>query len=107
MTKAKTELGPCRVRSETDHPCLRPAVMEIGGIPFCESCAREQEAYFEIGELTQPLANDRTRQVRDFRSGEWPFRSLLKVLGRMRRELAVGNGEAETERAKATVGSLD
>jgi hypothetical protein len=26
--------------------------MEIWGIPFCESCAREQEAYFAIGELT-------------------------------------------------------
>lgn len=107
MTKAKTELGPCRVRSETDHPCLRPAVTEIGGIPFCESCAREQEAYFEIGELTQPLANDRTKQVHDFRPGEGPFRPLLKVLGRMRRELAGRNGEVKTERAKATVGSLE
>jgi hypothetical protein len=107
LTKAKTGLGPCRVRSETDHPCLRPAVVEIGGIPFCESCAREQEAYFEIGELTQPLANDRTEQARDFRPDESPFGPLLKALGRMRRELTGHTGEAESERAKATVGSLE
>jgi hypothetical protein len=30
--------------------------VEIRGIPFCESCAREQEAYFAIGELTQEEA---------------------------------------------------
>ena len=28
-------------------------MVEIRGIPFCEACAREQEAYFAIGELTQ------------------------------------------------------
>jgi hypothetical protein len=27
--------------------------MEIWGILFCERCAREQEAYFAIGKLTQ------------------------------------------------------
>jgi hypothetical protein len=35
--------------------------MEIWGTPFCEACAREQEAYFDIGELTmqaQGLASD-------------------------------------------------
>src|SRR5215203_5463158 len=42
----------CQVRSGTDLPCQRPAWIEIGGIPFCEPCAREQEAYFAIGELT-------------------------------------------------------
>ncbi len=47
-----TKLGPCQVRSKTEHPCPHQAVMEIWGIPFCESCAREQEAYFAIGELT-------------------------------------------------------
>jgi hypothetical protein len=102
----KAVLGPCRVRSETDHPCFRPAVVEIGGIPFCEQCAREQEAYFEIGELTQPLANDRTEQARDFHPGETPFGPLLKALGRMRRGLTAHTGEVEPERAKATVGSL-
>lgn len=46
-------LGPCQVRSRTDDPCLRPAVVKIRGVPFCESCAHEQEAYFAIGELTE------------------------------------------------------
>jgi hypothetical protein len=35
--------------------------MEIWGIPFCDACAREQEAYFDIGKLTmqaQGLAPD-------------------------------------------------
>jgi hypothetical protein len=56
-----TKLGPCQVRSKTEHPCPHQAVMEIWDIPFCESCAREQEAYFAIGELTmqvQRLASD-------------------------------------------------
>ena len=48
-----TKLGMCQVRSNTDNPCLRPAAIEIWGIPFCEGCAREQEAYFAIGKLTQ------------------------------------------------------
>jgi hypothetical protein len=44
-------------------------------IPFCEPCAREQEAYFAIGELT---------------GGKHSLRSkpLAKALGRMRRERA-------------------
>jgi hypothetical protein len=36
--------------------------MEIWGIPFCEACARVQEAYFDIGKLTmqaQGLVSDR------------------------------------------------
>jgi hypothetical protein len=57
-----TKLGPCQVRSKTEHPCPNQAVMEIWGIPFCEACAREQEAYFDIGKLTmqaQGLVSDR------------------------------------------------
>jgi hypothetical protein len=59
---ATTKLGPCQVRSKTERPCPHQAVMEIWGIPFCEPCAREQEAYFAIGKLTmqpQELASDR------------------------------------------------
>ena len=56
MTEATTKLGLCQVRSKTDHPCPRQAVVEIWGMPFCERCAREQEAYFAIGELTQEEA---------------------------------------------------
>ncbi len=43
----------CRVRSGTDNPCLHPAVVKVRGISFCQQCAREQEAYFAIGELTE------------------------------------------------------
>ncbi len=63
MTEAPTKLGLCQVRSKTEHPCPHQAVLEIGGIPFCASCAREQEAYFAIGELTpqeaQGVASER------------------------------------------------
>jgi hypothetical protein len=41
------------VRSRTESPCLRSAEVEILGVAFCGPCAREQEAYFAIGELTQ------------------------------------------------------
>ncbi len=58
---ATMKLGQCQVRSKTERPCPHQAVMEIWGIPFCEACAREQEAYFAIGKLTmqpQGLASD-------------------------------------------------
>jgi hypothetical protein len=41
------------VRSNTESPCLRSAEVEILGVAFCGACARQQEAYFAIGELTQ------------------------------------------------------
>ena len=59
--RATTKLGPCQVRSNTERPCPHQAVLEIWGVPFCEPCAREQEAYFAIGKLTmqpQGLASD-------------------------------------------------
>jgi hypothetical protein len=52
LSGATTKLGPCQVRSKTARPCLHRAGVEICGIPFCEPCAREQEAYFAIGKLT-------------------------------------------------------
>jgi len=45
----------CQVRSGTDNACRRLASVKIRGVPFCEPCAREQEAYFAIGELTEGL----------------------------------------------------
>ena len=51
--EATKKLGPCQVRSKTDCPCPHQAVVEIWGMPFCKPCAREQEAYFAIGELIQ------------------------------------------------------
>ena len=53
MTQATTKPLPCQVRSKTESPCLHRAVVEVRGVPFCEACAREQEAYFAIGELTR------------------------------------------------------
>jgi hypothetical protein len=45
--------GPCQVRSRTASPCPCAAEVEILGVPFCGACARQQEAYFALGELTQ------------------------------------------------------
>jgi hypothetical protein len=78
LTQAMTHPGPCQVRSKTESPCPRRAEVEIGGIPFCESCAREQEAYFAIGELTQE------EEAQGFGS-----KPLAEALERMRRERAV------------------
>ena len=47
-----TKPGPCQVRTNTESPCPRSAEVEILGVPFCGPCARQQEAYFAIGELT-------------------------------------------------------
>jgi hypothetical protein len=56
LNGAMMQPGPCQVRSKTQTPCLHRAAVEIRGIPLCEACAREQEAYFAIGELTQEEA---------------------------------------------------
>jgi hypothetical protein len=79
LIEATTELGACQVRSGTDLPCQRPAVVKVRGVPFCEPCAREQEAYFVIGELTEaprglgnePLVEllDRVRRTAAWRDG--------------------------------------
>ena len=53
-------------------------MVEIRGIPFCEACAREQKAYFAIGELTQ-------EEAQGFRG-----KPLSEALERMRRERAGG-----------------
>jgi hypothetical protein len=60
LTQATTKPLPCQVRGKTESPCLHRAVVEVRGVPFCEACAREQEAYFAIGELT--------REAQDLRS---------------------------------------
>jgi predicted Fe-S protein YdhL (DUF1289 family) len=66
--------GPCQVRSRTESPCLRSAEVEILGVAFCGPCARQQEAYFAIGELTHD-------EARDLRS-----KPLAEVLERKRQE---------------------
>ena len=77
MTEAVTHPGPCQVRSKTESPCLGRAEVEILGVAFCVACAREQRAYFAIGELTQ-------EEAQGFRS-----KPLAEALQKMRRERAV------------------
>jgi hypothetical protein len=67
-------------------------VVEIRGVPFCERCAREQEAYFAIGELTQ----EEGRGLRD--------EPLVEALGRMRWERTDYTAAAAMKKAKVTVG---
>ena len=71
-----TKPGRCQVRSKTESPCSRSAEVEILGVAFCGPCARQQEAYFSIGELTH-------EDGRDLRS-----KPLAEVLERKRRERA-------------------
>lgn len=88
LSQALTQLGQCQVRSGTEHPCRRPAVAKIRGVPFCESCAREQEDYFAIGELTED-----SRLLRD-------DERIVGMLYRMRRGQLLGrrvSGEREPE----------
>lgn len=67
LTEATTKQpGPCQVRSKTEHPCPNRAAVEIYGIPFCKACAREQEAYFAIGELTQEAQEEGSVSEREF-----------------------------------------
>lgn len=76
LSDAVTQEGAsCQARSRTQSPCFHQAVVEIRGIPFCEACTREQEAYFAIGELTQ-------EETRDLR-GEPLSKSLGETLGEM------------------------
>ena len=72
LTKMTKGLGPCQVRSGTDHPCRRPAVVKIQDIPICQRCAHEQEIYFVVGELTEM-----PRRPND--------ESLVWILNRLRR----------------------
>jgi hypothetical protein len=73
LNEATTKLGSCQVRSKTEQPCPRRAEVEILGVAFCGPCAREQEAYFAIGELVD-------EEARDFRK-----ESLAEALEGMRR----------------------
>jgi predicted Fe-S protein YdhL (DUF1289 family) len=76
LPEAMTKPEPCQVRSKTESPCPRRAEVEILGVAFCGPCARQQEEYFAIGELTH-------EDGRDLRS-----RPLAEVLERKRRERA-------------------
>ncbi len=53
MIGETTQPRVCQVRSQTEAPCGRPAATTVLGVLLCERCAREQERYFAVGELTQ------------------------------------------------------
>ena len=58
MSEATTKPGSCQVRIYTESSCPRRAEVEMLGLAFCGACARQQEAYFAIGELTQEETYD-------------------------------------------------
>ena len=69
-----TKSGPCQVGINAEDSCPRRAEVEIMGVAFCGPCARQQEAYFVIGELThekgrnlrsKPLADVEARKGQD------------------------------------------
>ena len=68
MTGA-TMPAACQMRSKTENPCPHRAVVEIRDVAFCGPCAREQEAYFAIGEL---VARGGRRMA--LAAGRWPRR---------------------------------
>ena len=80
--------APCQVRSKTDSPCPNLAVAQIRGVAFCGPCAREQEAYFAIGEIVA------RGKMGDLRGG-----ALAEALGRLRRE-SVGAREGVAARTR-------
>jgi hypothetical protein len=85
LNEATTKPLACQVRSKVENPCPRRAEVEIHGVAFCGPCAREQRAYFAIGELTR-------EDTEGLRGG-----ALAEALKMMRRERA---GLKETMAAK-------
>ncbi len=81
-----TILAQCQVRIKAESPCPRRAAVEIRGVAFCGACAREQEAYFAIGELVAQ------EERQDFRS-----ELIAEALKRMRRECAGGTEDVAAE----------
>ena len=65
------------MHSATESPCPRSAEVEILGVAFCRPCARQQEAYFAIGELTQQEEDE----AQGFRG-----KPLAEALERLRRD---------------------
>lgn len=97
MTRVE-KLGACQVRSGTDLPCGRPASVRMLGVLFCERCAREQEVYFAIGELTR--APDPLADIPGIHGsyGDGPVRAAL---ARLRRGFAGEDRESRRQRSPA------
>jgi hypothetical protein len=86
-----TKQEACQVRSKVEDPCPRRAEVEILSVPFCGPCARQQEAYFAIGELTQQDEAQRFRR-----------KPLAEALERIRRERA-GSTDLSLDADKAVL----
>jgi hypothetical protein len=108
LTQATSKPGPCQVRSKTQSPCLHRAEVEILGVAFCGPCAREQEAYFAIGELTR---QEETQGLRSEPLSKTLGKTLGETLDRLRGERTRGLAAArpldlpsrdETERLALT-----
>ena len=95
MSEAMTKPGSCQVRSRTESPCPRRAEVEILGVAFCGPCARQQEAYFAIGELMD-------EEEQGLRSE--PLAAVLKM---MRRERAGVKETVAAELHHGLVGSRE
>jgi hypothetical protein len=67
-------------------------VVEVRGVPFCEGCVREQEAYFAVGELVQEVQGLRNEP-------------LVEVLDRIRWERTGYTTVAEMEKVKVMLGT--
>src|SRR5215210_5983069 len=85
ISMSETTTRTCQVRIGTERPCLRSAAVEIKGVTFCERCAREQETYFAVGELTQALAINRAERSGGPSRNEPLVRRLLETLRGLRR----------------------
>ena len=86
MIEAATKPGPCQVSINAEDPCPRRAEVEILGVAFCGPCARKQEAYFAVGELTHEEAED------------LHTKTLAEVLERKRRGHAGSKEDIAAER---------
>ena len=93
---ASSKPAPCQVRSRAGSPCPRPAVAEIRGVAFCGPCAREQEAYFAIGEI---VAREETLGLRGG--------ALAEALGRLRRGSAGAREGVSAEAHRGTSGAYE
>ena len=117
--------GRCQVGTGTDSPCGRPAATKLLDVLFCERCAREQEDYFAIGELTQAprgrravtgsLERDtnmlrsqaivkrwRRSRRRVAKGGKVPFLLVVLVLGSVLASAACGGTEQARGESAAT-----
>ena len=91
MTEAKTKPRSCQVRIDTESPCSRRAEVEILGVAFCGPCARQQEVYFAIGELTH-------EEARDLHT-----KTLAEVLERKRRERELTGGIITPQSSRSAI----